>query len=109
MRRTGVTLALAVMLGLAGAGPASASQATTTDTMSPSAAQVSDGAMIDDCTRRRPPSDWRFAGAYFPPEACFKCIVYGRQWESTGNWKAWCHIQQNGVALYLFCVGCRED
>jgi hypothetical protein len=112
MKYVGTILALVITTALIGAGPASANQSASSDTISVSASQPADP-MVIGCTRGTPPSGWYidtwFGGGW--TAGCNRCLEAGRRLEASGRFRAWCHLHPNRkiVVLYTFCVVCLSD
>jgi len=71
---------------------------------------LSPGASLVACTGSPPPAGWTLRRTIPEPDACRLCEAEGGALEATGNFRAWCHsISHLGVvALYVYCVGCRD-
>jgi hypothetical protein len=110
MKTIGVTLALVVTLGLAGAGSASASQSALTDAALASSAPARAAVA---CSTARVPADYYEQGRFAEPNECAKCQDAGAYWERKGGYKAFCKraTDISGIrwaVLYIFCQKCRE-
>lgn len=110
MKIIGVTLALVVTLGLAGAGSASASQSALTDAAL--ASTVPARAAVA-CSTAAVPADYYEQSRFAEPNECAKCQDAGAYWERKGGYKAFCRRATDfsgtrWAVLFIFCQKCRE-
>jgi hypothetical protein len=106
----GSVLALVVLLGLAGAGSASASPPTASETAA--VAAVPARAAVA-CSEARVPAGYYNQDVFVDPNACSKCQFAGVGWELKGGYKAFCKHFPDGTYptawLYIKCLKCRDE
>ena len=107
LRRTGVVLGTAALLGTAVTLMTSGSAAAGTGQATASAAVA--------CGDGPYSGGYYYDSSYNNPNACAKCQEAGLKMEATGNWRTYCKKRYNPagtltrVELYRYCLVCRTE